>query len=121
MDICNHCGKTIDTLPFKCKFCKMEYCTQCRLPETHNCSMLSNYKRHCHSKFKANVIELATEHSIINDRGTDIFIDDPISKSHHPTSDYTNIKSWFAYTKSWKKYATIILLILFVLYAVHQM
>lgn len=38
---CFHCDNKIEGLPFKCKFCKEIYCSDCRLPEKHNCYSLS--------------------------------------------------------------------------------
>lgn len=35
--VCNHCGKKFKALPFRCKFCSLQFCGDHRLPEDHNC------------------------------------------------------------------------------------
>jgi hypothetical protein len=40
---CSKCGKE-ETLPFTCKFCREEFCTEHRLPEDHDCVGLAMYK-----------------------------------------------------------------------------
>ena len=37
MPDCNYCGKIVDYLPYKCKFCGMTFCKKHRLPENHDC------------------------------------------------------------------------------------
>ncbi len=34
---CTQCGKKFKTLPFRCKFCELQFCGEHRLPEDHNC------------------------------------------------------------------------------------
>ena len=41
---CEYCGKPINGLPFKCKFCSKSFCYEDRLPEDHNCTGLAEYK-----------------------------------------------------------------------------
>lgn len=99
MSICNHCGKTIDTLPFKCKFCKMEYCPQCRLPETHNCSALFDYKLYMHTKFRKNASELVNKHYKTYDGDYEVIVD---RQNHKQT---TRENKYNAPSKVMKKYA----------------
>ncbi|UYP46937.1 hypothetical protein NEF87_003222 [Candidatus Lokiarchaeum ossiferum] len=40
---CQFCGKDLEIIPFKCNYCKLEYCTEHRLPEKHEC--FGNFKR----------------------------------------------------------------------------
>ncbi|MHA1819070.1 MAG: AN1-type zinc finger domain-containing protein [Promethearchaeota archaeon] len=35
---CAYCGKDIDYLPFKCRYCHKYYCREHRLPENHACT-----------------------------------------------------------------------------------
>ena len=39
MTRCSHCGVDVD-LPFVCSYCDQTFCTEHRLPETHNCANL---------------------------------------------------------------------------------
>jgi len=34
---CNYCGNKMTGIPHKCSKCNNTYCTDCRLPENHNC------------------------------------------------------------------------------------
>ena len=36
---CNFCCKRTH-LPFNCKFCTYDFCTHCRLQETHKCAQM---------------------------------------------------------------------------------
>ncbi|NOR85098.1 hypothetical protein GQ473_03195, partial [archaeon] len=42
MAVCDKCGKETGWLPFNCKYCKNNFCSDCRLPENHNCQGLKN-------------------------------------------------------------------------------
>lgn len=99
MGICNHCGKTIDTLPFKCKFCKMEHCPQCRLPETHNCSALSDYKLYMHTKFRKNASELVNKYYKTYEGDYEVIVDRQNYKQTTKENKYN------APSKVMKKYA----------------
>lgn len=37
MATCQHCGAFV-SLPFKCNYCGLELCPNCRLPFNHNCT-----------------------------------------------------------------------------------
>ncbi|ELZ49817.1 hypothetical protein C464_03719 [Halorubrum coriense DSM 10284] len=37
---CDHCGREFDSLPYTCKRCGRDFCTEHRLPESHNCHQL---------------------------------------------------------------------------------
>lgn len=39
---CNYCEKKV-SLPFRCKFCSKEFCSEHRLPENHDCKGLEEY------------------------------------------------------------------------------
>ncbi len=41
---CSYCGKE-EALPFKCKFCGEVFCSDHRLPESHECLGLKEYKK----------------------------------------------------------------------------
>ena len=69
MNICNNCGNQIDGLPFKCKYCGLEYCPECRLPEYHNCFGLKIHKISLQNNFKENASSFANDHYVVNDRG----------------------------------------------------
>ncbi|MFO8019377.1 MAG: AN1-type zinc finger domain-containing protein [Promethearchaeia archaeon] len=38
MPYCEHCGKEIGYLPFKCRYCGGTFCKKHRLPENHDCT-----------------------------------------------------------------------------------
>ncbi|MBI4019318.1 MAG: AN1-type zinc finger domain-containing protein [Candidatus Aenigmarchaeota archaeon] len=40
---CTICGKN-EMLPYMCKFCSLEFCSHHRLPESHNCAGLEEWK-----------------------------------------------------------------------------
>ncbi|MBS3054384.1 MAG: AN1-type zinc finger domain-containing protein [Candidatus Aenigmarchaeota archaeon] len=40
---CTVCGKS-EMMPYMCKFCSLEFCSQHRLPENHNCAGLAQWK-----------------------------------------------------------------------------
>ena len=44
MSNCFYCKKTINDLPYNCKFCGNENCSDHRLPESHNCEGLEKWK-----------------------------------------------------------------------------
>lgn len=44
MTDCDYCGETVD-IPFRCKFCGGTFCSAHRLPESHECEGLGEYKR----------------------------------------------------------------------------
>ena len=69
MNICNNCGNQIDGLPFKCKYCELDYCPECRLPEYHNCLGLKIHKKQLQNKFTRNASSLVNDHYVVNDRG----------------------------------------------------
>lgn len=44
MTTCSYCGKDVEGLPHKCKFCRKIHCSKHLLPESHNCMGLNKYK-----------------------------------------------------------------------------
>lgn len=44
-NICEFCGKKLDYVSFKCKFCGHRFCSEHRLPENHHCIGLEEYKK----------------------------------------------------------------------------
>ncbi|MFX1321336.1 MAG: AN1-type zinc finger protein [Promethearchaeota archaeon] len=40
MTKCEYCGRIIETIPFKCKFCNLIYCEEHRIPEEHMCTSM---------------------------------------------------------------------------------
>src|SRR5574341_344499 len=44
---CDYCGFR-DPMPFTCKFCGSSYCYNHRLPESHECSGLLQFKKKVH-------------------------------------------------------------------------
>ncbi len=40
---CDKCGKSED-IPFKCKYCGSSFCSECRLPEDHDCPGLKTFE-----------------------------------------------------------------------------
>ena len=36
-NLCSFCKKRLAAMPFKCKFCALEFCGEHRLPEDHSC------------------------------------------------------------------------------------
>ncbi|MHA2060644.1 MAG: AN1-type zinc finger domain-containing protein [Candidatus Ranarchaeia archaeon] len=43
--VCGECGKSLSELPFVCKFCGGQYCSEHRLPESHNCTRLEDARK----------------------------------------------------------------------------
>ena len=43
MATCQHCGAFV-SLPFKCNYCGLELCPNCRLPPDHDCAWLDSWK-----------------------------------------------------------------------------
>lgn len=74
---CGFCGKKINSLPFKCKFCGAYYCEDCRLPETHNCLGLEIYKTQKERKFKEKILFAAKNYAKTDDRGYEVIIKNP--------------------------------------------
>ncbi|MCX9009769.1 MAG: rhomboid family intramembrane serine protease [Candidatus Methanoperedens sp.] len=48
---CDYCGFR-DPMPFTCKFCGNSYCYNHRLPESHDCSGLEQFKKRAHDSGK---------------------------------------------------------------------
>lgn len=44
MTDCNFCGNKLDGLPWNCKYCHGTFCNEHRLPESHDCIGLKQYK-----------------------------------------------------------------------------
>lgn len=43
MATCQHCGAFV-ALPFKCNYCGLELCPNCRLPFNHDCAGMGSWK-----------------------------------------------------------------------------
>lgn len=41
MAICDHCGNEFTATPYSCNYCGNRFCSDCRLPEKHNCPGLA--------------------------------------------------------------------------------
>lgn len=50
---CSFCGKSVEGLPHKCKFCGKIHCPKHLLPESHNCVGLEKYKEKSLKKWKS--------------------------------------------------------------------
>ena len=50
--VCGFCKKKIITLPFRCKFCALEFCDAHRLPEDHSCLGLAIRKEQIKSRLQ---------------------------------------------------------------------
>jgi hypothetical protein len=42
---CDYCKKSLEGLPYKCRYCRKDYCSKHRLPENHNCKELEQLKK----------------------------------------------------------------------------
>ncbi len=56
MTRCDYCGKRINELPFHCKFCGKEHCSNHRLPEEHKCKELIESKKHNQERWSKAII-----------------------------------------------------------------
>ncbi|MBL7169513.1 MAG: hypothetical protein ISS48_00665 [Candidatus Aenigmarchaeota archaeon] len=52
---CAYCGKELEELPFKCRYCGEYFCVDHQLPENHACSGLEDWKAGKLKKFKKEV------------------------------------------------------------------
>lgn len=43
MATCQHCGAFV-LLPYKCRYCGLELCSNCRLPPDHDCAGIGSWK-----------------------------------------------------------------------------
>jgi len=59
---CDYCGKEIDGLPFKCKFCGSSFCSKHHVPETHNCQGLHEYNKKNQERWKTVFSPSAKKH-----------------------------------------------------------
>ena len=74
---CGCCGKKINSLPFKCKFCGAYYCEDCRLPEAHNCLGLQIYNIEQERKFQEKILFVAKNYGKTDDRGYEVIVKNP--------------------------------------------
>ena len=104
MNICNNCGNQIDGLPFKCKYCGLNYCLECRLPEYHNCFGLKIHKKQLQNEFIRNASSIANDHYVVNDWGFNQIEDKKrsISKKNRPPPS-VNKKYKYEYAGGYKK------------------
>jgi uncharacterized protein YkwD len=54
---CDYCNHNIDGLPWRCKYCGRTHCGNHRLPESHDCVGLKEYKERNSEKWKRTFIE----------------------------------------------------------------
>ncbi|WP_418285970.1 CAP domain-containing protein [Halorubrum sp. DTA46] len=54
---CDHCGREIEALGHTCRRCDGTFCTQCRLPESHDCVALKIKKAEQQLKHEADQVE----------------------------------------------------------------
>jgi len=52
---CAACGKALEGLPFKCRYCGEYFCVEHQLPENHACPGLDDWKAGKLKKFKKDV------------------------------------------------------------------
>jgi hypothetical protein len=52
---CAYCGKNLEGLPFKCRYCGEYFCVDHQLPENHACTGLEDWKAGKLKKFKKQV------------------------------------------------------------------
>ncbi len=98
---CSFCGKKIESLPFKCKFCGLYYCEDCRLPEFHNCIGLEIYNIEQEKKFQEKVSFVADNYAKADDRGYTVIVQKPDTESHKSKINSTSIpESKVSSTKS---------------------
>ena len=57
MTECDYCNDRIDGLPWRCKFCGRHFCSNHRLPESHDCEGLKAYKERNSERWKNSFIE----------------------------------------------------------------
>ena len=66
MTNCEHCGHKINELPRACKYCAHYFCSNCRLPEEHDCAGLKSTSKKAYKRFKKLVegwVDLSIEYS----------------------------------------------------------
>lgn len=81
MTACEYCGNKIDELPRPCKYCSHYFCSDHRLPESHNCEGLKKYSKHEQGRYQLTMAELASSHAKVNDRGYEVIVD--VQRRHH--------------------------------------
>ncbi len=52
---CAYCGKKLNELPYKCRYCGEYFCVDHQLPENHACQGLEDWKEGKLKKFKKKV------------------------------------------------------------------
>lgn len=52
MTECSRCKRRIREVPFNCRYCHKDYCSNHRLPEDHKCKVLEKYKSHNKERWK---------------------------------------------------------------------
>jgi len=52
---CAHCGKNLEGLGFKCRYCGEYFCVEHQLPENHSCQGLDDWKAGKLKKFKKEI------------------------------------------------------------------
>lgn len=89
---CGFCGKKINSLPFKCKFCGLYFCVDCRLPEAHNCFGLEIYNIEQERKFQEKVLFVSKNYAKTDDRGYKVIVENPNSVNNKEIFTSSNIK-----------------------------
>ncbi len=54
MNRCQHCNKKVKLITFSCKCSYKTLCINCKLPETHSCSSISEFKNEAKDIIKKN-------------------------------------------------------------------
>jgi AN1-type zinc finger protein 5/6 len=57
---CFNCKKKVGLINFNCR-CEHIYCQKCRLPETHNCELLNEFKSLGKERLKNNLQKIVAE------------------------------------------------------------
>lgn len=75
--ICDFCGEEIEEIPFKCKYCGLTLCSNCRLPESHYCYGLKVYNAKKEEDFREKVSFVSKNYRKTNDRGYEVVVAKP--------------------------------------------
>lgn len=95
MTKCEYCGRNIEGIPFKCKFCNLTYCEEHRIPEEHMCTSIIRPKS----------VALKKTH------GSGVFYKDIRIKSVESERSETQFPYWIVFVS----FASIVAIMIFVL------
>ena len=57
---CGFCKKKCGLCVFKCKYCNIDFCSSCRMPEVHQCINMDNLKHIQNDKLKTKLMKEKT-------------------------------------------------------------